>query len=107
MSGDGAGARRWRAAGYAVVAALALVPVVRMVLLIRDGPALQYNDYWLLIDQFVKPDGSLNVGGLFEFEHQNHPVVVPMIVYWLNTRFFAGSNVALGYVVVAIAVAIR
>ena len=36
---------------------------------------------------------------MFEFEFQNHPVVLPLLVYWLNIQLFAGSNVALGVVV--------
>jgi hypothetical protein len=89
--------------GYAVAAVVALVPVVRMIGIVLDGSVLQYADYWLMLDNFTRPDGSLDVGGLFEF--QNHPVVVPQLVYWVNLQLFSGSNIALGLFVVAVALA--
>ena len=96
----------WERAFYAVAAILALVPAVRMALLVREAAPLQYSDYWLLLPHFTNSDGSLDVGGLFDFEFQNHPVVVPMVVYWLNVALFAGSNVALGVGVLVLAVGI-
>jgi hypothetical protein len=90
-------------AGYAVAAVLALVPVVRMVRIVLDGSVLQYADYWLMLDNFTRPDGSLDVGGLFEF--QNHPIVVPQLIYWVNLQLFSGSNISLGLFVVAVALA--
>jgi hypothetical protein len=97
---------RWEIAGYAAAAILALVPAVRMALLVREAAPLQYSDYWLLVGHFTNPDGSLHAAGLFEFEFQNHPVVLPMLVYWLNLQLFAGSNVALGVFVLAVAAGI-
>ncbi len=90
-------------AGYAAAAILALVPVVRMVRIVLDGSVLQYADYWMMLDNFTRPDGSLDVGGLFEF--QNHPVVVPQLVYWVNLELFSGSNISLGLFVVALGLA--
>jgi hypothetical protein len=80
-----------------------MVPVVRMVGTVLDGSVLQYADYWMMLDNFTGPDGSLDVGGLFEF--QNHPVVVPQLVYWVNLQLFSGSNISLGLFVVALAIA--
>jgi hypothetical protein len=85
--------------GWVIAGALALVPFVRMALVVRHASPLQYSDYWLLVDHFTNTDGSLRVAGLFEFEFQNHVVVLPMLVYWLNLQLFAGSNVALGVMV--------
>jgi hypothetical protein len=89
--------------GYAVAAVVALVPVVRMVGIVLEGSVLQYADYWMMLDTFTRPDGSLDVGGLFEF--QNHPVVVPQLVYWVNLQLFSGSNISLGLFVVALVLA--
>jgi hypothetical protein len=100
------GLARWEVAGYAVAAIFALVPFVRMALLVRDAASLQYNDYWLLVDHFTNPDGSLNAAGLFDFEFQNHPVVLPLLVYWANIPLFDGSNVALGRFVLVLALGI-
>ena len=90
-------------AGYALAAVLVLVPVVRMASIVLDGSVLQYADYWMMLDNFTRPDGSLDVGGLFEF--QNHPVVLPQLIYWVNLQLFSGSNVSLGLFVVAVALA--
>jgi len=93
--------RPWLVAGWAVTAVLALIPLVRMVQLILDGSALQYNDYWIMLPNFANADGSLSVSGLFEF--QNHPVVIPQLVYWLNIQLLHGSNISLGFIDVALA----
>jgi hypothetical protein len=90
-------------AGYALAAVLVLVPVVRMASIVLDGSVLQYADYWMMLDNFTRPDGGLDVGGLFEF--QNHPVVLPQLIYWVNLQLFSGSNVSLGLFVVAVALA--
>jgi hypothetical protein len=93
----------WLAGGYAVAAILALIPLVRMVGIVLDGSVLQYADYWMMLDNFTRPEGGLDVGGLFEF--QNHPVVVPQLIYWGNLQLFSGSNISLGLFVVAVALA--
>lgn len=95
--------RPWLVAGWSIAAVLVLIPLVRMVQLILEGSALQHNDYWMMLPKFANPDGSLNVPGLFEF--QNHPVVLPQLVYWLNIKLFDGSNIALGFFVVALTLA--
>lgn len=80
-----------------------MFPVVRMTLIVLDGSRLQHNDYWLMLPRFTDVDGALDIAGLFEF--QNQPVVVPQIIYWLNTKLFAGSNISLGFVVVLLVLA--
>jgi hypothetical protein len=93
----------WPGPGYLVAGLLALAPVVRMTWVVLNGSHLQHNDYWFMFHRFTASDGGLRWSGLFEF--QNHPVVVPQLVYWLNLRAFSGSNIALGIVVVALALA--
>jgi hypothetical protein len=102
--GGASGRSRVETAGLAGALVLALIPVVRMALLVRSSAVLQYSDYWLLLPHYTNPDGGLRWAGLFEFEFQNHPVVVPMLVYWLNLHFFAGSNVALGVFVLLLGI---
>ena len=77
-----------------------------MAWLMRAASPLQYSDYWLLVTHYTNPDGSFRLAGLFEFEFQNHPVVVPMLLYWLDLYLFAGSNVALGVVVLILGVGV-
>ena len=95
--------RRLEGVGYLLAGLLALVPIVRMALLVRGASPLQYSDYWLLFEHFTLADGGLDVAGMFDFEHQNHPVVLPILAYWGNAQLFAGSNVALGAFVVVLA----
>jgi hypothetical protein len=106
-SGDDDGATstpsRWLWGAYCLGAVAALVPVVRMVGVVRDGSALQHNDYWEMFPRFTTSGGGLDLGGLFAF--QNHPVVVPQVIYWLNAQLFSGSNIALGFLVVGLALA--
>lgn len=75
-----------------------MFPVARMALIVRDGSRLQHNDYWQMLPRFTDVNGGLDLGGLFTF--QNQPVVIPQIIYWLNMKLFAGSNISLGFVVV-------
>lgn len=103
---DSAQALRRERLGYVVAGVLALVPLLRMVDLVRGASVLQYSDYWLLVDHYTQPDGGLRLAGLFEFQYQNHPVVIPIVVYWLNSQLFDGSNVALGGFVLAVGVGI-
>lgn len=88
---------------YFIAALAAMFPVVRMTLIVLDGSRLQHNDYWLMLPRFTDVDGALDIGGLFEF--QNQPVVVPQIIYWLNMKLFAGSNISLGFVLVFLVLA--
>lgn len=86
-----------------VTVALALVPVVRMLWMIRDAPRLQYADYWPMLPTVLRRDGGLDLAGAFEFRNE-HPVVFAKLLYWTNTHLASGSNVALGRVVVVIVV---
>lgn len=89
----------WAAAGV-----LAAIPVARMTLLVLGAHRLPYNDYWPMLDSMLTADGGFDASGLFELRNE-HPLVVAKVMYWLNLQVTGGSNVALGLVVVAIAVA--
>lgn len=67
----------------------------------RSSP-MQYNDYWTMLGHTMGEDGGWRIGGLFE-AHNEHVIVVPKVLYWLNAVVFDGSNRTLGTVVVAIA----
>jgi len=83
---------------------VAAVPAVAMAVEVGRGTRLQYADYWFIVHDLVRTDGSLRFGELLTFRNE-HPVVVAKLLYWLNLRAAHGSNVALGIVVVAIAAA--
>jgi len=84
---------------------LALVPVVRMAAWVVGGSRVQYADYWLIFDQTWGPSGRPTVGRLIEL-YNGHLMAVPKVLYWLNVEVFGGSNVTLGFVVIAMALAI-
>jgi hypothetical protein len=71
--------------------------------LVLGAHSLPYNDYWPMLDSILTDSGGLDAGGLFELRNE-HPLVVGKLLYWLNLRATGGSNVALGLVVMGIAV---
>lgn len=83
--------------------ALAALPAVAMTWVVLHGTKMQYTDYWRMVDRTFGSNGGLDVGGLFSFENE-HPVVIPQILYWLNARLASGSNITLGLFVVAVVV---
>jgi hypothetical protein len=87
--------------GYAFCGFVVLFSVFRMIWVILEGSRLQYADYWLMIESLLRPDGSLSLPGLFNFSN-HHFVAFPQLLYFLNIKLFAGSNIALGLIDVAI-----
>lgn len=87
-------------AGLALVVALA----VRVAVWVHRGTVVQFFDYWDMLDVAVKGSGWPSVRGLVRV-HNGHMVVVPKALYWVNTHLTGGSNIALGYLVVAVVVA--
>ncbi|MBK6511631.1 MAG: hypothetical protein IPG06_20815 [Haliea sp.] len=85
----------WLSVGYLVAGAIILFAAVRLGVIVINGSQLQYADYWLMIDSVIRPDGSVNVPGLFVFNNE-HPLVIPKLIYWINIIFFAGANIPLG-----------
>jgi hypothetical protein len=57
---------------------------------------LNYQDYWSAMLRFTHPDGSLHLRGLFTYQNE-HPFVVPQIVYYLDAKLFGGTNHELGF----------
>ena len=101
--GSGSGSGRLVLGGYLIAGVLALVPVVRMIGTVLDGSKMQRADYWMMLPRFLNPGRGLDFVGLFHFQNE-HPVVVPQFLYWLNVRAFSGSNITLGLVVVGLVV---
>ena len=81
---------RW---AWGIAGVIAAVPVVRMLLLVLQAHRLPYNDYWPMIDSVLTDEGGFDLGGLFELRNE-HPIVVPKLLYWLNLQVSGGSNVA-------------
>lgn len=83
--------------------ALALVPIVWMFTFVRSNNPMQWHDYWDILPSVTNPDGSLATGNLFEYRNE-HLVVIPSLVYWVNAQLAGGSNITLGYFVFLVAV---
>lgn len=87
--------------GVAIVAAWPLLEMVRFV---RRGTHLPWGDYWIMIDTLFTDDGATRFSGFFQF-HNDHPVMLAKLLYWLNLQIGDGSNITLGYVVILVAAA--
>ncbi|HVK20141.1 MAG TPA: hypothetical protein VM677_02150 [Actinokineospora sp.] len=85
-----------------LVELLAIIPVVAMIAEVARAPRLQYTDYWYVLLRITNPDGSMNIPGL-RFLQNEHPLMLPSLLYWVDARLADGDNRVLGMIVVAIA----
>ncbi len=63
---------------------------------VRASTDMQYADYWDAFARFIDLDGNLVVRGLFTYQNE-HPFVIPNIIYYLDAWLLAGTNRELGY----------
>jgi hypothetical protein len=87
-----------------LVEVLAVLPLIATVLDILKAPKLQYTDYWYVLLRITNPDGSLHLPGMRVLQNE-HPLMLPGFLYWLDARFAGGDNRILGLLVVVIAAA--
>lgn len=85
-------------------AVLAVVPAVLMVFEVLRAPRLHFLDYWRILSYFTNDDGSIDPAGLFTL-HNQHPIVTPGLLFWLDGQLTSGSNIAVGLVNVVLAAA--
>lgn len=81
-----------------VAAVTSLLAITSRVL---GGSRLQYLDYWRIFDSTVSDAGSFEFSNLLVLQNE-HPVAFARVLYFLNFRLFAGSNVTLGVIVMGI-----
>jgi hypothetical protein len=74
----------------------AVLPPLLMLRRIHESTKLNYQDYWSSMLRFTNPDGSLHLRGLFSYQNE-HPFLVPQLIYYLAARLTTGTNHALGY----------
>ena len=96
--------QRARVAALAVAVVGAAVPLLRALPLVRDSSRMQHSDYWPMLDTMLGDDGGLRWAGLLEARNQ-HPVVIPKAIYWLNVLAADGDNRTLGLVTLGIVAA--
>lgn len=81
---------------------LAVIPVITTLLEVLAGQRLQYTDYWYVLLRITNPDGSLHIAGMRVLQNE-HPLMLPSFLYWLDARLADGDNRILGVLVVLIA----
>lgn len=87
-----------------LVELLALVPVFAMVVEVSRAGKLQWLDYWYVLIRITNPDGSFRLGGIFTPQNE-HPLMIPSLLYWADAKLADGDNRVLGYLVIVIAAA--
>jgi hypothetical protein len=85
-----------------LVELIALVPPLAIVLEVARSGKLQWLDYWYVLIRITNPDGSFRLGGIFTPQNE-HPLMIPSLLYWADARLADGDNRVLGYVVILIA----
>ena len=91
---------RWH---WLVIIVLAALPVITMAMYVIRASPLQFNDYWDILPRVTNPDGSFSPRGALTFQNE-HPVVLPGFIYWVNAKLTGGSNNVLGLYVVAVGI---
>jgi hypothetical protein len=81
---------------------LALLPAIAMAFEVAASPRLQLLDYWSVLLRITNPDGSYNIGGVWDLQNE-HPLIIPSFFYWADAKLFGGDNRMLGYLTIAIA----
>ena len=92
-------AETWLARAVEVLAAL---PAIATVLEVAAGQRLQYTDYWYVLLRITNGDGSLYIPGMRVLQNE-HPLMLPSLLYWLDAKLAGGDNRVLGFLVVIVA----
>jgi hypothetical protein len=85
-------------------ALLVLLPALLMARRVGKSTQMQYQDYWPSLVRITNPDGSLHLRGLFSYQNE-HPFLVPQVVYYLDAKLLSGTNHELGYFAICMALA--
>jgi hypothetical protein len=85
-----------------LVELLALVPPIAMVFEVARSGKLQWLDYWYVLIRIAHSDGSFRPRGLLTPQNE-HPLMIPGALYWLDARLADGDNRVLGYLVIVVA----
>jgi hypothetical protein len=80
---------------------LATPPALWMTSYVLGGGRMPFNDYWFMANVVFQPNGGIDVSSLLTFQNE-HPVIIPDLLYWANARLTGGSNIVLGLVVIAV-----
>lgn len=89
-------ANRW---GPWLLGMVAVIPPLMMIREVLRYPHMHFFDYWWVLLDLTNEDGSLRPEALFGFRNE-HPFVLPSLLFWLSARFGNGLNQPLGLAVI-------
>jgi hypothetical protein len=98
-------AARRRAFARPALLALAGLPAVLAIAEALRSPKLNFNDFWLVLGLTTSPSGTFEPARTLTL-YNGHPIELVSVMFWLDAKFFAGSNVTLGLVSVLLAAGI-
>lgn len=78
-----------------LIGVFGVLPVIGVALEIAGAPRLHFLDYWTVLTQLTNDDGTLIPRALVKY-HNEHPMFVPALIFWLDAKFLGGNNHALG-----------
>lgn len=85
-------------AGPKAIGLLAVIPPLMMLREVLRYPQMHFFDYWWVLLGITHDDGSLKPEALLGFRNE-HPFVLPSLLFWLSARFGHGLNQSLGLLV--------
>ncbi|MGP4016335.1 hypothetical protein [Saccharopolyspora sp. 5N708] len=94
------GRARMHRFGPMLLGLLAAVPPLMMLREVLRYPQMHFYDYWWVLLDITGEDGTLRPAALFGFRNE-HPFVLPSLLFWLSARFGHGLNQLLGLLVIA------
>ncbi|KEI44153.1 hypothetical protein [Saccharopolyspora rectivirgula] len=93
-------ASRLRTFGPVLLGLLAVVPPIMMLREVLRYPQMHFYDYWWVLLDITNDDGSLRPSALLGFRNE-HPFVLPSLLFWLSARYGNGLNQPLGLLIIA------
>ncbi|HEX2903889.1 MAG TPA: hypothetical protein VHO01_10590 [Jatrophihabitans sp.] len=88
----------------AALVLLAACPILLMLDRVYRSTDLNYADFWSALSRITNPDGSVKLRGFFTYQNE-HPFLVPQLLYYLDIKLFHGTNRSLGYYVLLLGIA--
>ncbi|QUH01014.1 hypothetical protein HUO13_09420 [Saccharopolyspora erythraea] len=86
--------------GPVLLGLLSVVPPLMMLREVLRYPQMHFFDYWWVLLDITRDDGSLRPEALFGFRNE-HPFVLPSLLFWLSARYGHGLNQPLGLLIIA------
>jgi hypothetical protein len=86
--------------GPALLGLSAIVPPLMMLREVLRYSQMHFYDYWWVLLDITGDDGSLRPAALLGFRNE-HPFVLPSLLFWLSARFGHGLNQPLGLLIIA------